>query len=312
MILVGMFTLFLTLALIGQIDPLERARALAQRGEVVKAIEYLETQSRHEPSPQLYVFLAELQTATDRIPQAAESLSRALDLAPKEFGLRITRAALLYKMRNLSEAEDELEMVLRQAPSDGLAHYYLAAVYQGQGKLDRALESAEKAVELLPPPSVNLSFEKQEYSLMANGLYLLAEIRYDTGEDAEELVRRVIELEPLHTSARYLLSRIFVARGEKDEAQQQLGVFRKIKKADEHVDFALNSLNFGGNVQQGVDELLRALEIYPDHERALFFLGRVLLQVGRADLGTQYLKRCVELRPEASTLVNGLLEKVGK
>lgn len=93
MISVEMFALFLTLLLIGQIDPLERARALAQRGEIVKAI------------------------------------------------------------------------------------------------------------ELLPPPSVNLSFEKQEYSLMANGLYLLAEIRYDMGEDTEALVRRVIELEPLHTSA---------------------------------------------------------------------------------------------------------------
>jgi tetratricopeptide (TPR) repeat protein len=109
-----------------------------------------------------------------------------------------------------------------------------------------------------------------------------------------------------------LLARLLVARGEKDEAQQQLEIFRNVKKADEHVDFALNSLNFGGNVQQGVDELLRALEIYPDHERALFFLGRVLLQIGRADLGTQYLKRCEELRPEAATLVNALLEKVGK
>lgn len=307
-----MLTLFLALLLYGQTDPLERARLLAQRGEVVKAIEYLESRARQKSSPQLFVFLAELQTATDRIPQAAESLSRALDLAPKEYGLRITRAALLYKMRNLSEAEDELEMVLRQESSEGLAHYYLAAVYQGQGKLDQALKSAEKAVELLPPPSANLSFEKQEYSFMANGLYLLAEIRHDMGEEVEELVRRVIELEPLHTSARYLLSRVLVARGEKSEAQQQLEIFRKVKKADEHVDFALNSLNFGGNVRQGVDELLRALEIYPDHERALFFLGRVLLQVGRADLGTQYLKRCVELRPEASELVSSLMEKVGK
>jgi tetratricopeptide (TPR) repeat protein len=306
-----MFCLFLTLLLIGQVDPLERGRLLAQRGEVVKAIEYLESQARHEPSPQLFVFLAELQTATDRIPQAAESLGRALDLAPKEYGLRVTRAALLYKMRRLSEAEDELEMVLRQAPSEGLAHYYLAAVYQGQGKLDKALESAEKAVELLPPPSVSMSYEKQEFSLMANGLYLLAEILHDTGEDAEPAVRRVIELEPLHTSAHYLLSRILVAKGEKSEAQHQVEIFRKLKKAEQHVDFALNSLNFGGNVQQGVDELIRALEIYPDHDRAMFFLGRVLLSVGRVDMGVKLLERCVELRPEASALVEPLLEKVG-
>lgn len=305
-----MFRILVIFALLGQLDPLERARILAQRGEVVKAIEFLKGKGRQQPSAPLFAFLAELQTATDRVPQAARSLERALELAPHEHRLRVTRAALLHRMRRFPEAKRELEMALRQAPSDGLAHYYLASVYKGQGDFESALKSAEKAVELLPPPSAALSFERQKYSFMASALYLLAEIRFELGQDVELLLHHVIELEPLHASARYLLSRVLLARGESDDARRELETFNRIKKADEHVEFAFNSLHFGGNVQQGITSLLRALEYYPEHDRALFFLGRVLLQVGQVEDGVRYLRRCVEIRPEASELVNELLEKV--
>jgi tetratricopeptide (TPR) repeat protein len=307
-----MINLVLVLLALPQMDTVERARILAEKGQVTQAINFLESKGREEPSPQVFAFLAQLQTAMDRIPQAAQSLERALDLAPRQHRLRVTRAALLYRMRKLDEARKELEMVLRQVPSDGLAHYYLASVYQMKGEYEVALDSAEKAAELMPAPSVSMSFEKQKYSLRANALHLIAEIRFELGQDVETLVREVLRLEPLHTSARYLLSKILSAQGKIDEARHELVVFNDIKKADEHVEFALNSLQFGGRVQQAVTSLLRAIDYFPNHDRALFFLGRLLLQVGQVEQGSQYLERCVEIRPEAAELVNPLLEKHAK
>lgn len=302
-----MLKLLLLLAFLGQSDPIARAQVLAQQGKVLQAIDFLKSQGRHEPSAPLFAFLAQLQTAVDRIPQAAKSLERALDLAPRQNRLRVTRAALLYRMRRFEEAQSELESVLRQEPENALAHYYLASVFQWRAEFQRALDSAEKAVELMPPPTTAMSFERQKYSLKAGALHLVAELQFELGRDIEPIARSVLEIEPLHSPARYLLAKSLMARGKTDEAKRELAVFDKIVKADEHVEFALNSLYFGGDVQQAVTSLFRALEYYPDHDRALFFIGRLLVQVGRVEQGSQYLRRCLELRPAVSDLVDPLL-----
>jgi tetratricopeptide (TPR) repeat protein len=92
-------------------------------------------------------------------------------------------------------AKSELELAIARRPNAALAHYYLAAVYQGLGRLELAEIAAERAIELSPPPS-RAPLDSSEPAPGVAARHLLAEIRYGRGEAVEPVVRDVLAIEP--------------------------------------------------------------------------------------------------------------------
>jgi tetratricopeptide (TPR) repeat protein len=238
---------------------------------------------------------------TDAIPQAAQSLARALELAPEQYRWRTTLGALYYRLGKLDEAERELDQVLRQSSPVPIARYYLAAAYKARGELARAEEHARLAVEQMPQEPVAESLPRLDFSLSVNAMYLLAEIQAERGGDVEDLLRRTLANEPTHPAARYLLARSLLKRGRLEEERAELAAFDRAKRALEHVQ---QGLDFGraANQERAVAEYRRGLEIYPDHPRALYFLARELASTGRKEEA----ERLLEVEPGAEPLVLSL------
>jgi tetratricopeptide (TPR) repeat protein len=103
----------------------------------------------------------------------------------------------LYREKgDFSRAETEFKTALGIDPELGLLHHSLADLYLQQGiKLDEAMESARKAVQLNPA---------------SNFIATLARIYYKKGmySDAEAEIKRAISMEPENENYNTLLEEI--------------------------------------------------------------------------------------------------------
>ena len=289
-----------------QEDTLDRARLLAESGRLGEAVRFLESRTRTEPRAPELAYLAELQAAAGGLPQAAATLRRALELAPDQDGLRVTRGAMLFELRRYEDAKSELELAIARRPNAALAHYYLAAVYRGLARLDLAESAAERAIELSPPPPSRAPLDSSEPAPGVAARHLLAEIRFARGEEVEPILREVLAVEPEHASARYLLARSLQRRGRTDEAALELRRFDGIKRAEAHLTQGLDLLRLGRR-EEAIAELGLAVEASPENARALYFLGRELLRAGRKDEAGPLLDRVLALWPDAFSEVERLL-----
>jgi tetratricopeptide (TPR) repeat protein len=289
-----------------QEDTLDRARRMVESGRVEDAVRFLESRTRIEPQAPELAYLAQLQAAAGGLPQAVASLGRALELAPEQDGLRVTRGAMLFEIRRYEDAKGELELAIARRPELAIAHYYLAAVYQGLGRLEPAEASAERAVELSPSPS-RAPLDSSEPAPGVAARHLLAEVRWARGEEVEPLLREVLAAEPEHASARYLLARSLQRGGRAEEASSELRRFDEIKRAESHIAQGLD-LSRVGRREDAIAELRLAVDGSPGSARALFLLGRELLRAGRKDESRPYLDRVLALRPDAAPEITRLIE----
>jgi tetratricopeptide (TPR) repeat protein len=289
-----------------QEDTLDRARGMAESGRLEDAVRFLESRTRSEPRPAELAYLAQLQAATGGLPQAAASLGRALELAPDQDGLRVTRGAMLFELRRYEDAKGELELAIARRPEAALAHYYLAAVYQGLGRLEPAEASAERAVELSPAPS-RAPLDSSEPAPGVAARHLLAEIRWARGEEVESILREVLAVEPEHASAHYLLARSLHRRGRTGEASSELRRFDEIKRAESRIAQGLD-LSRVGRGEEAIAELRLAVEESPDSARALFLLGRELVRAGRKDEARPFFDRVLSIRPDAAPEIARLVD----
>ncbi len=298
----------IALLLVQAAEPMAEARRLATEGHLERAIAVLYDAARGEsPSVPLLALLAQLQTANDQLPQAADTLRKVLQLRPDAARLRATLGTLYFQLRRYERARTELERALQNEPQNPMAHYYLAAVFKNEGELQEALPHAETAVELMPDEP---RLDTMDHSPRVNALYLLAEIRWALGEDdAEILLKRVTELDVTHPGPHYLLARLLRKDGRGDEAGRELELFRRTKQAAAHVELAANASG-AGHRDLAVAELRRALEAYPEHPRALFLLALELAHRGEREEAAACLRRVIGLRPETREAVEPILDRL--
>jgi tetratricopeptide (TPR) repeat protein len=289
-----------------QEDTLDRARRLSQSGRLADAIELLESRTRSEPRAPELAYLAQLQAAAGGIPQAAASLKRLLALAPEQDGLRVTLGAMLFELRRYDEAKSELELAIARRSSSGLAHYYLAAVERGLSRLDLAERTAERATELLPPAG-RAPLDSLEPAPAVAARHLLAEIRFERGEDVEPILREVLAVEPDDASARYLLGRSLQSRGRAEEAAEEMRRFDRIKRAESHLALGRDLVHLGHR-EEAIAELRLAVAASPENARALFLLGRELLRAKKKAEAAPLFERVLLLRPDAASEVDRLLD----
>jgi tetratricopeptide (TPR) repeat protein len=280
-----------------QEDAIARARLLVARGQVAEAMSFLAASTRNEPDAPALAYLAQLHAATGGLPQAVDALSRALDLAPDQDGLRVTRGAMLFELRRFEEARQELELAVSRRSGLALAHYYLGAVYQALARPDDAEKAALEAIARSPAPHAAPLESEAEPAVAAR--HLLAEIRFARGENAESLLREVLAVEPDHASARYLLARTLQRRGEEDEARRELERFEAVKRAESRLVQSRQLLVLGRR-EEAMAELAAAVESCPDHARALFLLGRELAREGRGPEAGAIFERLLAIRPDAA------------
>ncbi len=147
---------------------------------------------------------------------AADLLKERLRTDPQAAPVRALLVRVLTGMGNVTEAEKEARLLLRDRPDDGAAELALASCLVGPQQTDEALGHARRAIEL--SPGSGAAYEQLATLLVDCGRY----------QEAEPVSREGLRVAPFSSSLRRALG-MAVSAGDPAEAVRQYELALRLK-----------------------------------------------------------------------------------
>src|SRR5215470_13385756 len=111
-------------------SPLSAATGLYREGKFGEAEAAYQTLLKEEPkSVSAYVGLMRTQLKQKRLPDAAASLAKAMEIAPKGDEVQVAQAELLFRQGRITEAQDILTPIVKANTSEARAYMDLGRIY---------------------------------------------------------------------------------------------------------------------------------------------------------------------------------------
>lgn len=102
------------------------------------------------PTPEFFIFAAQICEKQGDIPQSRENLKRALSMWPGNSDLLRAAARLEDRQGNLPFAESLYQQAVNSSPQNAAALNDLGLCLAREGKLDQSLQAIEKAIQIQP------------------------------------------------------------------------------------------------------------------------------------------------------------------
>jgi len=197
------------------------------------------------------------------------------------------------KRKNVTDAIDLLNDVLKQDPNFALAQAGLGRAYYLQyrvsrvpGLLDQARAACNRAIENNPeiaPPHVTLA----RIEAMAGNTAL-----------ATQEVQKALQLDPRSADAYGAQSEVFNSEGRSADAISSIQ--KAIDLAPDYWRWPVWLGNYyfaNGKLQDAADQYRKAVELTPDNATALLDLGLASLHLGRYDEAQINLEKSAQIEP---------------
>jgi Tfp pilus assembly protein PilF len=235
-----------------------------------------------------------------------------------------------------AEAGKDLESLLVKVPDSDKVNYYLAAVYEQQGKMDATLErlgkvsidsklfedstlhaagihrragNTEKALGILKD-AIKRSPENPGFYLV------MASVFEDEkkNKDASQVLAEGLKVFPEHEKMRYFLGALLEKIGQTDEAVVQME--KILEKNPNHAD-ALNFVAYtwttqGVRLKDAEDMLKRAMKAKPGNAFILDSFGWNQFMLGKHRNALIYLEKAVGIKGDEETILQHLVEVYSK
>jgi tetratricopeptide (TPR) repeat protein len=105
--------------------------------------EYRAALKSHPQDEKSICRLGEMALQTGDVEQAKEAFSRAIALHPDDSDAKLDMAKALIQMNQPAKAQALLEQTVQLDPTNATAHFRLATLYRGQGRMDDAKQQLE-------------------------------------------------------------------------------------------------------------------------------------------------------------------------
>jgi len=149
---------------------------------------------------------------------AIDELTQAAALQPSMPGLHSALGVGKVGLGDSVGAMAEFEAALNADPNDYQANYYMGRLKRLDGDVPSARKFLEKA-EQLSPGTPDVVFENAAIAMAAHD-YL----------KAEALLNKVLQQQPDHSEAHFLLAEAYLKQGHRQEAQHEREIFEKLRK----------------------------------------------------------------------------------
>lgn len=205
---------------------------------------------------------------------AYAAYEKSIQFDPNQIASRLKIASYDIRQDRLAKAIRELELIIKKNPQTYQAYYLLALVYSTQKQYDLAIGYYEKVLPFLSPREV-LALEVR--SLLAQ--LFIAQNHWDK---AIEQCLALLEQDPKHVLANYLVGSLYLDTGRIDQAIPFLKI--TLSRQPQH-DGALNGLAYayaqkGIQLPQAQAMVQKALSIDPDNGAYYDTYGWVLFKQG--------------------------------
>jgi len=234
----------------------------------------------------------------------------------------------LRRRESAALASEVLRIAVRRAPSDFVVRMSLARALQEQGAPHfEAAARQFSAATALRPTSVQAQHElvvalvedlkrrDDAEAVLADMLHhwpddahlhfhlasILSQDRLRL-EEAEQVARHSLELDPDSSSSQYVLANLLIKRDEHAQALEMVEAALALDP-DDTVGLFNQATALAGlaRFEEAVPPLRRALELDPDFVEALDNLGSALERLDQLDESIELLRRAIELAPDRST-----------
>jgi tetratricopeptide (TPR) repeat protein len=176
---------------------------------------------------------------------------------------------------------------LAKRPRNPLAHFMLAGAQERAGKVDEAIASYRRGLELKP-----------DFSIGHESLGRLL-LRQGRVEDAIAHLESAVRIQPQFGDAHANLGNAYLAAGRLTEAlgHLQQAVALLPHSAAAHYNLG-NARAAAGRGSEAIVAYQAALRIEPEHAEARFNLGNALLAEQRVEEAVEQFRAAVKVRPE--------------
>ena len=216
-----------------------------------------------------------------------ERLSRMKSPADLDADLDRLQQSIVYQkigsiraeLVEFDEAASAYKKALEILPTSAESRLGLGDVYLQQGKPEEALAEYNRVAQT-DPKNVAANFRVADTSLRIG--------RFDAAATA---AARVLSIDPTHRRAHYVLATALVRTGEKENAEKELELYRKLEaetRSDIDRSRDIIVLNRGaaaklleGRTEEAVGLFLKAIETYPDSPAHYLNLGTAQSKLGR-------------------------------
>jgi tetratricopeptide (TPR) repeat protein len=203
----------------------------------------------------------------------------------------------------LNTAREALERLRELVPEDVESMVSLGQIYLSEQSPDRAAEVFQEVLD-------RTSGNRMVYRLLVDSL-----LRSGQNDRAEETLRESLELDPLFTRARVILSEILGQQGRHSESVEILSAAPEAASRDPELQKRLAlELHRTGDFAGALAAIDRVLDEEPSDYAAMYLKAVILSLQGETEAATQLAKRLVALHPDSLdvvVLLAELLERQG-
>lgn len=244
-----------------------------------------------------------------RLRKAAQQVTTAYQLAPNEPDVLRVYAETQLKMAGqdsaaLNAARQALERLREIDPEDVESMVSLGQIYLSE-------QSPERAAEVFQAVLDQTSGNRVVYRLLVDSL-----VRSGQTDRALEVLQEALELDPLFTRARIILSELLGEQGRHGEAVEVLSAAPEVVRGDPELQKRLAlELHREGDFAGALNAIDRVLEAEPSDYAALYLKTVILTVQGDNEEAVQLARRLVALQPDSLdvvVLLAQLLERQGR
>jgi Flp pilus assembly protein TadD len=224
---------------------------------------------------------------TGNYPGAVRAYERGLAVAPDNVELLNSLGFSLFQQGKSAEAVVALEKALAVDPKHAKAHNNMALASIDLGEFELAEAHYRESLAIEPQPAI---YSDLGFVLERQGMT----------EEASELYRKSLELDPESASAHYNLAASLARRGELTEAE------RHFRAALAENPNAQTSTGLGfvlaqqGRTDEAIATLRDAIEADPRQPAAYDQLAAILVAEGRLEEAATNYRQVIDLRPDAA------------
>jgi len=272
-----------------------------QRGELDLAYRNLMQAAVLAGDPDAAERAARTAMLMNRYDLAQQAVDRWVALAPNDLGGRQLAVVLLSNRQEPEQALPHMEAIVAISEASGEDGFIASMVALSKSKNHQA------AIDLMR----RLTAAHPDDSRSGYALALMAVIWKDYAT-AEQEIGRVIEQRPDWSKAIVLLSRIHMAKGDKEAARRVLEEALRRSPSDPILNSTLAKvLVESDEYEAGYRQFLKVAKLSPQDNDALFSLGVLALQLKRPEMARGHFQLLLKRgkRPDETAYYMGLVEE---
>ncbi|HTT08594.1 MAG TPA: sulfotransferase [Gammaproteobacteria bacterium] len=249
---------------------LQQAEEYRRCGDLANAAKCYRDYLRETPGDaERWHALAGLEYQRGRIPEAIQTLKKAIALRPTFIGYINDLGRLYFSAGRLVEAESCYRRVVSAMPDMATAHYNLATVLSQQQKTELTIESFERAIALRP------DYFEAIFNLG------LAYVSLEQFGRAEQCLVTAARLMPQRSEVHNRLAYIYEKQGRHEAAVEalRLAVTHDRKDATLNINL-IRMLYRTGRTDEAIAKLRELLAVDPTNVKARISLAKILRDCG--------------------------------